>query len=90
MIDKFNQLSQKVSKELKVTSRDLYSNTSKRTRDIADARHILFWLCKQEGMTISYIQKFCKLKGLKISHSAIIHGVNKVGNDDSYKAMINV
>ena len=76
MIKRFNSYATKIGRRLHVTKADLFSRTRK--QDVSDARHILFWLCKESGMTIAYIQKYCKVNRLDVTHPAIIHGINQV------------
>jgi len=60
----------------KVAKNDLFTATKK--QDIVDARQMLFWLCRDAGISVSYIQKYVKHNGLSITHSTIIHGVNRM------------
>jgi chromosomal replication initiation ATPase DnaA len=72
----FNQYTKKVTSKTKVAKSDLFTTTKK--RDVVDARQMLFWLCRDAGISVSYIQKYAKINGLTISHSSIIWGVNRM------------
>lgn len=73
---KFNKYATNVARRFRIRKSDLFS--TKRKQELSDARHILFWISLNSGITISYIQKYCKHNGLKISHPAVIHGVSKI------------
>lgn len=69
----------------KVAKSDLFTATKQ--QDVVDARQMLFWLCRDAGISISYIQKYLKHNGLSMSHSTIIHGLNRMDSimeDDDY------
>lgn len=74
--NKFNKYATNVARRFKIKKSDLFS--SKRKQELSDARHILFWMSINSGITISYVQKYCKHNGLSISHPAVIHGVHKI------------
>jgi len=72
----FKEITKKVMSKTKVGKTDLFTATKK--QDIVDARQMLFWLCRDAGISVSYIQKYVKHNGLSITHSTIIHGVNRM------------
>ena len=72
----FKDITKKVMSKTKVAKNDLFTATKK--QDIVDARQMLFWLCRDAGISVSYIQKYVKHNGLAITHSTIIHGVNRM------------
>ena len=87
---KFNKYATNVARKFKIKKSDLFS--TKRKQEFSDARHVLFWVSIKSGITISYIQKYCKHNGLTISHPAVIHGVSKIDSmehDDDMADLIN-
>ena len=74
----FKEITKKVMSKTKVTKSDLFTATKK--QDIVDARQMLFWLCRDAGISISYIQKYVINNGLSITHSTIIHGINRMSS----------
>jgi len=86
----FNEVTKRVTNKTKVGKKALFTKTKK--QDVVDARQILFWLCRDAGISVSYIQKYAKHNGLSITHSTIIHGVNRMTNmmeeDDYVKQLI--
>ena len=67
--------------------------TKSKRRDIADARHLLYYLCSIRPMRPVYIQEYMADEGYKISHSSIIHGINvvknKIQSDLDYVAVVD-
>lgn len=61
-------------------------------RDIVDARHLLYYMCRNRPMRLRYIQQYMLDSGYNISHSSIIHGISQVTKlvkeDDDYKKLI--
>lgn len=74
----FKQHTNVVLRKTNIQKKDLFSITKK--QEVVDARHLLFYLCKDSGISISYIQKYLKEYGLDITHSTIIYGVKKISN----------
>ena len=67
-------------------------NKDKR-RDLVDARQMLYYLCMERPIRVSYIQRFMASHGCDLNHSTIIHGYKKaklmVEQDEDYKAIVN-
>lgn len=65
----------------------------KRRRDCVDARQMLYYLCMERPIRISYIQRFMEENGHSVTHSTIIHGYKKakqlIDSDDDFKDLIN-
>tara|TARA_R100000935_G_scaffold29558_1_gene49904 strand:- start:13314 stop:13610 length:297 start_codon:yes stop_codon:yes gene_type:complete len=63
-----------------------------RRRDLVDARQLLFYLCLERPIRVSYVQKFMEDNGCKIAHSTIIHGYKQakalIDADKDYLHMI--
>ena len=51
--------------------------TKTKRRDIVDARQMLYYLCMERPIRISYIQRFLEEHGHTTTHSTIIHGYKK-------------
>ena len=56
----------------------LYLFSKDKTRAIVDARHMLYYLCKNRPMKLTFIEQFMKESGYDIGHSSIIHGIHAV------------
>ena len=63
-----------------------------KSREIVDARYMLYYLCKERSMKVIQIQSFMDEQGYSISHSSIIHGINVVKenslSDKDYRTFI--
>lgn len=74
--DVFNKYVEEVTRIFRITREQLFSKD--KTTAIADARHMLYYLCYHRPMRLVYIQEYMKKNGYTIGHSAIIHGIRKV------------
>tara|TARA_R100001594_G_scaffold86749_1_gene121152 strand:+ start:568 stop:867 length:300 start_codon:yes stop_codon:yes gene_type:complete len=87
----FNQYVDQVEQAFELPTGDMFVKTKERTK--VDARHLLYYLCKQRPMRITYIQKYMADKGYNINHSSIIHGIKqieeKIEEDSDYLSLIN-
>lgn len=86
----FDRYVELVCKRFSITKEELFSKTNK--REIVDARQLLFFLCYNRPMSMSYIQKFMLKGGLKIAHTSIIKGIrnieDKLKYDDDYISVV--
>lgn len=87
----FNQYATKVADIFGISMEKLFTKTKQ--RDCVDARHLLYYLCSQRPMRLTYIQKYLGLSGYNINHSSIHHGIQqvkgKVESDKDYLKLIN-
>ena len=72
----FNQYAIKVADIFGISTSELFTKTKQ--RDCVDARHLLYYLCSQRPMRLTYIQKYLAESGYKINHSSIHHGIQQV------------
>jgi chromosomal replication initiation ATPase DnaA len=67
--------------------------TKDKSRHLSDARHVLYYLCRQRPMTMAYIKQYMGDNGYDIAASNILHGVRKVedniSKDSDYTTLIN-
>ena len=87
----FNKYAEEIAKKFNLSHEDMFSPSRKRDR--VDARHMLYHLCKERPMRISYIQKYMEENGLAVCHTTIIHGLKKAKHnmreDKDFKSMTN-
>lgn len=88
--DVFKQYVERVISLFNISREDFFSKSKK--RELVDARQLVYYLCSERPMQITYIQKFMNEGGYKIQHSSIIHGINsmkeKVKNDKDYQTIV--
>ena len=73
----FNTYVRKILKEFGISRELLFTNTKQ--REVADARHLLYWACFVHGkFRKGEIARIMKENGYDIGHSTIIHGINKM------------
>ena len=64
-----------IAKQFHLTLDQMFDKTKK--REIVDARQMLYYLCMERPIRISYIQRFMEEQGHSVAHSTIIHGYKK-------------
>jgi len=74
--DQFNKNVSSILEKMGVEKRELFKHSRK--QHLVDARQILFYKCKEDGMKITYIHKYLKDNGFEVEHSTIIYGINKI------------
>ena len=87
----FNLYLESISSRFDVPKDDIFTKTKR--REIVDALHVLYYMCSERPMKISYIQMYMKESGYDIAHSSIIHGIRQVkllvDSDKDYHRMIS-
>lgn len=87
--DVFYQYVDRVTDLFGISRDELFSKSKK--RNLVDARQLLYYLCSNRPIQITYIQKYMKDNGYDVCHSVIIHGINvmknKVEEDRDYRSI---
>jgi len=64
-----------------------------KSRPVVDARHMLYYLCRERPMTNTYIKQYMGENGYNIDLPSIAHGLKRVeehiANDPDYITLIN-
>ena len=80
-----------IAKQFHLTLDQMFDKTKK--REIVDARQMLYYLCMERPIRISYIQRFMEEQGHSVAHSTIIHGYKKakelIDSDQDFKDVVN-
>jgi len=67
--------------------------TKTKKREMVDARQMLYYLCMERPIRISYIQRFMEEQGHSVCHSTIIHGYKKakemIDKDQDFKDVVS-
>jgi len=86
----FNQFVTKVCDLFKLKKEEFFEATKR--REVADARHLVYYLCYKRPMHLKYIQNFMANNGYSIAHSTIIHGISvvesKMAEDLDYQSIV--
>tara|TARA_B110000046_G_scaffold25083_1_gene24347 strand:- start:31346 stop:31651 length:306 start_codon:yes stop_codon:yes gene_type:complete len=87
----FDKYSQAVATQFHLTLDEMFSKTKR--QDIVEARQILYYLCKERPIRVSFIQRFLQENGYNITHSNIMYGYNQakkmIEQDSDYKNFID-
>ena len=73
--DIFDAYAVAIAEQFHLTLDQMFDKTKK--REIVDARQMLYYLCMERPIRISYIQRFMEDQGHSVAHSTIIHGYKK-------------
>lgn len=88
--DVFNQYVERVLDLFGITKEEFFSKSKK--RNFVDARQLVYYLCAQRPIKITYIQKFMCDNGYEIVHSVIIHGIKamegRIKEDRDYQSIV--
>ena len=89
--DIFEDYADRVSARFGVPRERLFAKD--KSRDVVDARHMLYYLCKDRPMTNTYIKRYMTENGYDIDLPSIAHGLKRVeehiANDPDYTILIN-
>ena len=77
----FNLYLESISSRFDVPKDDIFTKTKR--REIVDARHVLYYMCSERPMKISYIQMYMKESGYDIQVKLL------VDSDKDYHRMIS-
>tara|TARA_R110001583_G_scaffold108390_1_gene257130 strand:- start:975 stop:1277 length:303 start_codon:yes stop_codon:yes gene_type:complete len=88
--DIFEIYANAVAKQFHLNLDQMFSDT--RRRDIVDARQMLYYLCMERPIRVSYIQRFLSEHGYEVYHSTILHGYKKakelIDKDQDYQQVV--
>ena len=88
--DIFESYANAIAKQFHLTLDQMFDRTKK--REIVDARQLLYYLCMERPIRVSYIQRFMEEQGYSVCHSTIIHGYKQakqlIDKDDDFKSII--
>ena len=86
----FNRYAQAIAEQFHLSLDQMFDK--KRRRDCVDARQMLYYLCMERPIRISYIQRFMEDNGHSVTHSTIIHGYKKakqlIDSDADFKDLV--
>ena len=71
----FNQYVNAIINRLRITKIELF--TKNKERDIAEARFMLYYLCRNRGIRIALICKYLEKDNYKVGHSVVQHGLKR-------------
>jgi len=88
--DIFYVYATEIAKKFDITFDEMFQKN--RRRDIVDARHMLYYLCMERPIRVSYIKKFMEENGHSVTHSNIIYSYKKakelIDGDSDYKVLV--
>jgi len=89
--DIFDVYATAIAKKFHITLDEMFAKN--RRRDIVDARQMLYYLCMERPIRVSYIKRFMEEHGHTVTHSNIVMQYKKakklIDNDSDFKKLIN-
>jgi len=73
--DIFEKYARAIASQFHLTLDQMFDRTKK--REIVDARQMLYYICMERPIRVSYIQRFMGDHGHTVAHSTIIHGYKR-------------
>lgn len=87
----FQQYVADITTTFGLTQEELFSKN--RSRQIVDARWMLYYVCIENPMPKPFLQQYMKNSGLNVSHTNILYGYRKakelINEDYDYKAIVD-
>ena len=87
---RFKIYAEKISEEFDISIKSLFCKN--KSRNIVDARQILYLVCYNKGFRIADIERLMNNNKYVIKHNSIIHGIKRMGNEiefeDDYKRLV--
>lgn len=88
--DLYNRILQQILDRYKITKSDLYETT--KMHDVVNARYLLFYVCKKNGISISRLQILLKDDGYNVTSPTILRGISamekRILEDTDYISII--
>ena len=89
--DIFNQYASTIADMSGINKDDLFSKN--KTRMIAEARHLLYYLCNRRMIAVSFIKKYMEDNGYTVGFYPITYGIKmakqRVEKDPDYASLIS-
>lgn len=89
--DIFEEYVNKVTDRFGISREQIF--TKDKSRHLSDARHVLYYLCRERQITSTYTKHYMGENGYNIDLPSIGHGIRKVENninkDPDYITLIN-
>ena len=87
----FDDYATMVAKKFHVELDSIFEKSKR--RHLVDARQMLYLLCMERPIRVSYIKHYLQEYGYDVSHSTILYGYKKareqVGQDPEFKVIYN-
>ena len=89
--DIFDIYAKAIAEKFHITLDDLFKKN--RSSHLVDARQMLYYLCMERPIRVSYIKRFMEEHGHTVTHSNIVMQYEKakklIDNDSDFKNLIN-
>jgi chromosomal replication initiation ATPase DnaA len=86
----FEYYANSIASQFNISLEEMFTQTKK--SHIVDARQLLYFLCIERPIKISYLQSFLKYHGYIVTHSTIDYGYKQskklIESDPDFKKMI--
>jgi hypothetical protein len=88
--DLYNRILQQILDRYKITKDELYEST--KMHDVVNARYLLFYVCKKNGISVSRLQILLKEDGFNVTTPTVLRGIqameNRILEDTDYISII--
>lgn len=87
----FQSILSQILKKYEVSKEEFYEQT--KMPDIVNARYLLFYVCKMNGLSVSRIERLLKDDGFDMTYATIFRGIKamekRIIEDNDYKQIIS-
>lgn len=74
--DIFSQIVTAVSQKTGIKESQIFKKT--KSREVVDARQLVYYLCKNRPMSLLLIVKYMGERGYKTNHTVVLYGISSV------------
>jgi hypothetical protein len=86
-VELIDEIAKKIIYRHRIKKLDMFRNT--KVFPVVNARHHFYYLCKDAGIKVCEIQRYCERYGYPIDHASVLYGIKKFKSNEKNVANYN-
>lgn len=86
-VELIDEIAKKIIYRHRIKKMDMFRNT--KAFPVVNARHHFYYLCKDAGVKVCEIQRYCERYGYPIDHASVLYGIKKFKSNEKNVANYN-
>lgn len=86
-VELIDEIAMKIVYRHRLKKLDMFRNT--KAFPVVNARHHFYYLCKDAGIRVCEIQRYCERYGYPIDHASVLYGIKKFKSNEKNVANYN-
>jgi hypothetical protein len=86
-VELIDEIAKKIIYRHRIKKLDMFRNT--KAFPVVNARHHFYYLCKDAGIKVCEIQRYCERYGYPIDHASVLYGIKKFKSNEKNVANYN-